>query len=79
MITIKMNVLPQTDEEIKAVEELLTKMREERRKEEAIRQNTEHLKNIVMATIDAIGLEETKRIIKNINRSLRMSGEESPF
>ena len=68
-----------TEEETKAVEELLTKMREERRKEEAIRQNTEYLENIVMATIDAIGLEETKRIIRNINRSLRMSGEERPF
>lgn len=71
MVTVKISVLPQTDEEIKAVEELLTKMREERRKEEAIRKNTEHLENIVMATIDAIGLEETKRIIRNINRSLR--------
>lgn len=68
-----------TEEETKAVEELLTKMREERRKEEAIRQNTEYLENVVMATIDAIGLEETKRIIRNINRSLRMSGEERPF
>ena len=68
-----------TKEETKAVEELLIKMREERRREEAIRQNTEHLENIVMATIDAIGLEETKRIIRNINRSLRMSGEERPF
>lgn len=68
-----------TEEETKAVTELLTKMREKRRKEEAIRQNTEHLENIVMATIDAIGLEETKRIIRNINRSLRMSGEERPF
>ena len=79
MVTVRMNVLPQTDEEIKAVEELLTKMREERRREEAIRQNTERLENIVMATIEAIGLEETKRIIRNINRSLRMSGEERPF
>jgi hypothetical protein len=79
MVTVKISVLPQTDEEIKAVEELLTKMREERRKEETIRQNTEHLENIVMATIDAIGLEETKRIIRSINRSLRMSGEERPF
>lgn len=79
MVTVKISVLPQTDEEIKAVEELLTKMREERRREEAIRQNTEHLENIVMATIEAIGLEETKRIIRNINRSLRMSGEERPF
>lgn len=79
MVTVRMNILPQTDEEIKAVEELLTKMREERRREEAIRQNTERLENIVMATIEAIGLEETKRIIRNINRSLRMSGEERPF
>ena len=68
-----------TKEETKAVEELLIKMREERRREEAIQQNTEHLENVVMATIDAIGLEETKRIIRNINRSLRMSGEERPF
>lgn len=79
MVTVRMNILPQTDEEIKAVEELLTKMRGERRREEAIRQNTERLENIVMATIEAIGLEETKRIIRNINRSLRMSGEERPF
>ena len=79
MVTVRMNILPQTDEEIKAVEELLTKMREERRREEAIRQNTGRLENIVMATIEAIGLEETKRIIRNINRSLRMSGEERPF
>lgn len=68
-----------TEEETKAVTELLTKMREERRKEEAIRQNIGYLENVVMATIDAIGLEETKRIIRNINRSLRMSGEERPF
>lgn len=71
MVTVKMSVLPQTDEEMKAVEELLTKMREDKRKEEAIRQNTERLEYIVMTTIDAIGLEDTKRIIRNINRSLR--------
>lgn len=68
-----------TEEEIKAVEELLTKMREERRKEEAIRQNTEYLENIVMATIDAIGLEETKRIVRDINRNLRKCSEEQVF
>ena len=67
----KINEYFLTEEEAKAVEKLIIKMREERRKEEAIRQNTEHLENIVMATIDAIGLEETKRIIRNINRSLR--------
>jgi hypothetical protein len=73
MVTVKISVLPQTDEEIKAVEELLTKMREERRKKEDIQRYTGRFKNITMDSIDAIGLEETKRIIRSINKSLRMS------
>lgn len=73
MVTVKISVLPQTDEEIKAVEELLTKMREERRKKEDIQRYTGRFKNVTMDSIDAIGLEETKRIIRSINKSLRMS------
>lgn len=73
MVTVKISVLPQTDEEIKAVEELLTKMREERRKKEDIQRYTGRFKNVTMESIDAIGLEETKRIIRSINKSLRMS------
>ena len=62
-----------TKEETKAVEELLTKMREERRKKEDIQRYTGRFKNVTMDSIDAIGLEETKRIIRSINKSLRMS------
>jgi len=54
-------------------------MREEKRKEEAIQRKAEYLENIVMATVEAIGLEETKRIIRNINKSLRDAKEEKPF
>ena len=79
MATMKMNIFPQTNEEVKAVEELLIKMRGEKRREEAIRQNTVYLKNTVIDVIDAIGLEETKRIIRDINRSLRTPEEENPF
>lgn len=75
MATVKKSILPETDEEIIAVEKLLSKMRAERHLEEVIQQHTERLKNVVMSTIDVIGLEETKRIIRNINRSLREERE----
>lgn len=68
-----------TKEEARACWDLITKMREEKRKEEAIRQNKEHLEDVVTATIDAIGLEETKRIIRDINRNLRRCSEEQSF
>jgi hypothetical protein len=60
-----------SEEEIVACKELVTTMREERRKAEAIKKNAEWLWDTVTSTIDAIGLEETKRIIRNINRDLR--------
>lgn len=72
-------MLPRTDEEVNAVNELLTKMREEKRKEEAIRKNKEYLENVVISLIDAIGLVETKHIIRDINRALRGCDEEHPF
>jgi len=72
-------VLPTTDEEVAAVTELLTKMRQERWLAEAIQQNKEHLEDVVAATVDAIGLEETKRIVRDINRNLRRCSEEQVF
>lgn len=60
-----------TKEEEAVLDETLKKMREERRKAEAIQKNEEWFHSAVVATIDAIGLEETKRIIRNINRDLR--------
>lgn len=68
-----------TKEEIRACWDLITKMREEKRKEEAIQKNKEHLEDVITATIDAIGLEETKRIVRDINRNLRRCSEEQVF
>lgn len=68
-----------TKEEVRACWDLITKMREEKRKEEAIQKNKEHLEDVVTATIDAIGLEETKRIVRDINRNLRRCSEEQAF
>lgn len=56
-----------TEEEYKAVMEI----RERNAEKERINQHKEQLENLVIATLDAIGLEETKRIIREINRELR--------
>ena len=56
-----------TEEEYKAVMEI----REKNAEKERINQHKEQLENLVIATLDAIGLEETKRIIREINRELR--------
>lgn len=56
-----------TEEEYKAVMEI----RERNAEKARINQHKEQVKNLVIATIDAIGLEETKRIVREINRELR--------
>ena len=58
-------------EELQACAELITKMREERRQKEIFEKNRKHLRSVVTATIDAIGLEDTKVIICEINKDLR--------
>ena len=64
-----------TKEEEAVLDETLRKMREERRKAEAIKKSAEWIWDAVALTVDTIGLEETKRIIRNINRDLRGMGE----
>lgn len=60
-----------SDDEISACVDLVEKMRAEKRKKEVIGYHREALQSAVISTIDAIGLEETKRIIREINRNLR--------
>lgn len=60
-----------TEEEYKAVMEI----RERNAEKERINQHKEQLENLVIATLDAIGLEETKRVVREINRELRERGE----
>lgn len=59
--------------------EAVMKIRAEKAKDEAIQKNKEYLEEIVMSIINAIGLEETKRIIRDINRNLRRCSEEPSF
>lgn len=68
-----------TKEEADACLEFVMKVRAEREHDRMIALHRQQIEDLVTTTIDAIGLEETKRIIRNINRSLRESGEERPF
>lgn len=60
-----------TKEEKNACLELISNMRAARARKRAIEEHREALREMVISTIDAIGLEETKRIIREINRNLR--------
>lgn len=69
METIKGYTL--TKEEIEACLELIQKMRAEREKEIAYNSHLQQFMDLTMAAIDAIGLEQTKQIVRLINRQLR--------
>ncbi len=63
------------DEEIAACKDIIKKMRDERHKKEVFEENREWLRSAVSAIIDAIGIEDTKRILREINQDLRRKGE----
>ena len=63
-----------TKEETNACLELIQKMRAERERERVIALHRQQVEDLVTATIDAIGLVETKRIIRSISRDLRYVG-----
>lgn len=60
-----------TIDEMQACKDMIKAMRKEQERKKAIAKNEEYLREIVISTIDAIGLDETKRIIRQINRDLR--------
>lgn len=60
-----------TAEEYIAIRELLTKMREEKRKQQAIIDQEQQIGAAIGNAISAIGLEETKRIVRKAARDLR--------
>lgn len=60
-----------TKEETDACLELVQKMRAEREHERVVAFHRQQIEDFVTATIDAIGIQETKRIIRSINRDLR--------
>lgn len=63
-----------TSEEFDLVSETLNKHREEQAKQATIEAHDLILREVVTHTIDAIGLEETKRIIRAIYSDFRRSG-----
>ena len=69
METIKGYTL--TKEEANACVELVQKMRAEREYKRMVALHHQQIEDLVTATIDAIGIQETKRIIRSINRDLR--------
>lgn len=60
-----------TANEFLAVSELIAKMREEQTRKETIAKCKMAISFEISDSIDKIGLEETKRIIRELNRELR--------
>ena len=65
------SILPKTEEEIIAVNELLLKMREEQERKKLIQKHKNIISFDISDSISTIGIEETKRIIRELNRELR--------
>ena len=72
METIKDYTL--TKEETEACLELVQKMRAEREHERMVALHRQLFEDLVTSTIDAIGVVNTKQIIRSINRELRDVG-----
>lgn len=66
-----MRTLEVTEDEYKVCVEWIKKMRAERERERAYELHCQQFEDLTTATIDAIGLEQTKQIVRQINRQLR--------
>lgn len=64
-------ITPETEEEILAVNDMLLKMREEKQRQEQIQKCKNTISFHIADSISTIGLEETKRIVRDLNRELR--------
>lgn len=61
---------PETEEEIIKVNELLLKMREENQHKELIEKYKQKISSEVIASIENLGLAETKRIIRGLLKEM---------
>ena len=68
-----------TSKESEALETLLKKMREEEAREQAIKKAKMTISFEVSHAISEIGLEETKRIVREISRELKSVSEDNEF
>lgn len=60
-----------TTEEADVILNLVEEMKAKREHEQKYQVNRQYLRDCVISTIDCIGLEDTKKIIREINRDLR--------
>jgi len=70
-----------TKEEVTACNELINKMRAERRRQAQIEITKYHLEEDIAVAIKNIGLDDTKRILRELNRRLRdfPKDDDTPF
>ena len=69
------SLTPENEKEILAVNNLLLKMREEEQEKENIRKCKHEISFVVADSISKIGLVNTKRIVREINKELREQSE----
>lgn len=69
-----MKTIEVTEDEYKECVEWIKKMRAEREKEIAYNSHLQQFEDLTMASVDAIGLAQTKQIVRLINRQLRGFG-----
>ena len=61
----------ENDEEIQAVKKLIEEMRANEKRKERIRYHKHCISSCIAGSMDELGLEETKRIVRELNRELR--------
>lgn len=69
--SVSTEYLPMNAEEEAAIKDLLDRMRAEKRKFEEIEKERRCWEAIIEATIGIIGLDETKRLLRDFNKALR--------
>lgn len=71
MTNILRMTIPETEEEIQAVNGLLEKMRKEKAHEEKVQFYKKSIRYEIARAMGELGLEEVKRIVRALNRELR--------
>ena len=66
----------ETPEEVEAVHELITKMREEKKHQEIVQKCKHAISSQIADSISTIGLAETKTIVRELARELREVSDE---
>ena len=61
----------ENDEEIQAVKKLIEEMRAEEKRKERRQYHKHCISSCIAGSIGELGLEETKRIIRELNKELR--------